>query len=1045
MTANRKILSGLDLGNRAKIIGVVGGTATGEAVEFQQLSSLRTELKALIEGVKDKGSVRVRTQVDDGNIVITAFSGNNIDGVILSDQDLVLITEQDLPEENGIYVYSLADSLFLRADNANAYSELYGCSVRVMEGTDTNLTFYSTGMSEVGTIDVTPIYFIDTSTLVQIADASTTVRGLTRYATGSEVAGGVDNRSVTPASLSESIVTAVATPGGVGGIGGDIAGMYLINAYIADINVDTTSLVAGNTVILDSTASSATSNYWVLLVSQDTASENGFYHVPSTGTTTFYGLCGDDLGVAGNGTLIGTLIKPVNSSLFTGYYMVVGGDVPPTGFGTAALNIGYSGSISLPYFGYNYLLATSTGITKSDIDADTSSNWASIYSLVRYSSILGRLRLIRNNFVFATIPQEATLEQVSGAVSVDPTTLKGLFVNPTTLNDSIVNSINQLFSVTLVDEYIGDDVPSIFGNSISSVVEGDIVNGVTIANGKWYFIIGQTDLTANGVYICASGILSKIHDMTYTYIGNVYGVSSTAVNNAGSYYLQVGDISVFGIQSNQTALFATVTDEVTYTGGTTIPNTYAEQLRWNFIFNTYREAFLQDTVARLATTAGTLVANASQEATLAQMQNADKTDATTGIELFVNPSVLNDSIVNALDTNFDISFNQLLVSGNVDIGTTTIGSTSGGITFADGEHYLLVGQTNMTENGYYFMTGGALVFQWGFTADELYWGTIYKIASTDPAYANRFFMQVGDVAPLDPTTFFAKMFVEMTDNILSSEGINTNTHIYSEQLKYNFLWQKYRSAWIEQHNTDVNINIVDYLGQKFTISGNLDAVIDQPVNLTTAGNGTVVGGTTLVTGHGYLLLGQTNTAENGAYALEASTGKLGLLQAMTLGMIWNIDTTPYMLVGNTYQVDPTLNFSAMFVDIGGVVGANEGINSAGVFNIQEQIKYNLFYLQERAKYLETTLQGLSTSLSTNVQASVKGVSTTIGNGVDSVLSISTTFNPAGTIVQVFDTLDSNASVDVVFTLGTHTIAFDFNGIAPAANQYLVNVANILAL
>lgn len=76
--------------------------------------------------------VRVATTA---NIADFANPGDSIDGVSLSDGDWILVKDQTVQAQNGIYVWKAANQPMIRASDANTAAELTGLIVEVRQGT----------------------------------------------------------------------------------------------------------------------------------------------------------------------------------------------------------------------------------------------------------------------------------------------------------------------------------------------------------------------------------------------------------------------------------------------------------------------------------------------------------------------------------------------------------------------------------------------------------------------------------------------------------------------------------------------------------------------------------------------------------------------------------------------------------------------------------------------------------------------------------------------------------------------------------------------
>ena len=110
---------------------------------------------AVLEGLKPKEAVRAATVA-----TITLSGEQTIDGVSLVAGDRLLVKDQTLPEENGIYIVAAgAYSRSLDFDSLTPIDEINGAYVAVQEGTANQGKLYvQSGV--VGTIDTDPIVFV---------------------------------------------------------------------------------------------------------------------------------------------------------------------------------------------------------------------------------------------------------------------------------------------------------------------------------------------------------------------------------------------------------------------------------------------------------------------------------------------------------------------------------------------------------------------------------------------------------------------------------------------------------------------------------------------------------------------------------------------------------------------------------------------------------------------------------------------------------------------------------------------------------------------
>jgi len=110
------------------------------------------QIEAYVQGLDPKGSVRVATTADDGDLNLSSPPAS-IDGITLSGGDRVLVKNQSLAEDNGIYIYT--GGVLERSPDADETDELSGGSfVFVEQGTgnqDTGWLVVSDGPIQPGT------------------------------------------------------------------------------------------------------------------------------------------------------------------------------------------------------------------------------------------------------------------------------------------------------------------------------------------------------------------------------------------------------------------------------------------------------------------------------------------------------------------------------------------------------------------------------------------------------------------------------------------------------------------------------------------------------------------------------------------------------------------------------------------------------------------------------------------------------------------------------------------------------------------------------
>jgi hypothetical protein len=178
----RKFFTDIDMQSVSKIVNLPAGTAAGDAVNLSQLN-------AAIEGLATKDNVRVKST---GNVNIAA-PGAALNGVTFASQDRVLLGDQTLATENGIYVWNGAATPMTRALDASTFDELESAVVSVDEGTvNAQTTWRQTAVN--GTIGVTAITWIPFGT--SAPSASETTAGIAEIATQAEADAGTDDSRI---------------------------------------------------------------------------------------------------------------------------------------------------------------------------------------------------------------------------------------------------------------------------------------------------------------------------------------------------------------------------------------------------------------------------------------------------------------------------------------------------------------------------------------------------------------------------------------------------------------------------------------------------------------------------------------------------------------------------------------------------------------------------------------------------------------------------------------------------------------------------------
>jgi hypothetical protein len=185
------ILVNLDFDGVSRIMNLPNAVSGSEPVTLNQLN-------AALEGVNWKDSVRAAST---GNVTISG-PGTSLDAITLANGDRVLLKNQTLPAENGIYIFNGSGTALTRAPDANTFTEVEAAVVIVEEGTaNLGTSWRQTQVN--GTLGTNDILF--TAFLAGAPDASETTKGIAEIATQAEVDGGTDDaRFITPIKLKNS-------------------------------------------------------------------------------------------------------------------------------------------------------------------------------------------------------------------------------------------------------------------------------------------------------------------------------------------------------------------------------------------------------------------------------------------------------------------------------------------------------------------------------------------------------------------------------------------------------------------------------------------------------------------------------------------------------------------------------------------------------------------------------------------------------------------------------------------------------------------------
>lgn len=147
----------LDSGNQ-KMINVGTGTANGDAVNVGQLNTALANLNSIFD---IKGSVVAASVV---NITISNPGTAVFDGITLSVNDRLLLKDQTVPAENGIYQFNGSSSALTRVTDMDAWLEVPGAFVAVEQGSVNDNTIWLCTSNGGGTINTTAITWLQIPT-----------------------------------------------------------------------------------------------------------------------------------------------------------------------------------------------------------------------------------------------------------------------------------------------------------------------------------------------------------------------------------------------------------------------------------------------------------------------------------------------------------------------------------------------------------------------------------------------------------------------------------------------------------------------------------------------------------------------------------------------------------------------------------------------------------------------------------------------------------------------------------------------------------------
>lgn len=136
-------------------VSFAGITVTGDSPSVAGELATKGYVDSVLAGVAKRGTVRVASTA---NITIaTALnSGDTIDGIVLANGDLVLLTDQTAQEDNGVYVAGVVP---VRDIEYDTWDEIVGSLMTVQEGTANEDSMWLNQSDSGGTLETTGITY----------------------------------------------------------------------------------------------------------------------------------------------------------------------------------------------------------------------------------------------------------------------------------------------------------------------------------------------------------------------------------------------------------------------------------------------------------------------------------------------------------------------------------------------------------------------------------------------------------------------------------------------------------------------------------------------------------------------------------------------------------------------------------------------------------------------------------------------------------------------------------------------------------------------
>ena len=315
------------LGTIASLVVTAGTISTTPSASTDIANKIYVDTVA--QGLDTKASVVAGTTVN-----ITLSGTQTIDGVLLVAADRVLVKNQTLPQENGLYL--CAAGAWTRTTDMNTWAQVPGAYVFVETGTTLADTGWVCTSNAGGTLGTTAI------TWAQFAGAGSGVSSITFGTTG-----------LTPATATTGAVTVAGTLAVANGGTGQASTLTQYGVVYGSTTTAMASTAAGTTTtLLHGNASGAPSFGAVSL----TADISGTLPVANGGTNITSYAVGDLIYASTTGILSKL------ADVATGNALISGGVNTAPSYGKIALTTHVSGTLPVANGGTGLTAGTSGGV-----------------------------------------------------------------------------------------------------------------------------------------------------------------------------------------------------------------------------------------------------------------------------------------------------------------------------------------------------------------------------------------------------------------------------------------------------------------------------------------------------------------------------------------------------------------------------------------------------------------------------------------------------------------------------------------------------------